>query len=239
MKLAGTEIRTFEGRLLLAMVLVDFVFLALSLAHHYSIVLPDRRFSINGHGGFGEIYQYGKEFVCFVLLANAGWRCRLPVLLVWSALFAYLLLTDAFRINESIAVGLKALPWTGVLFEDLTKWQLKRTLVAMVGVAFMLAIVFWHRRARAVNVREDSAGLARLLMLYLVFGVAVDFLHRAFSAADASFYNLFAVVEEWGEMLMMSLLVVGAYLTFIRTLRRSPLVTGRRVQRGSGSASVG
>jgi|GEM_PF-5148051 len=238
MKIAGTAIRTIEGRLLLAMVLVDLIFLALSLAHHYSLALPDNRFSINGHGGFGELYQYGKEFVCVVLLANAGLRCRLPVLLAWSALFAYLLLTDAIRINVVLAEALKLLPYTGAWFENLTKWQLRRIVVASVGVVFLVAIVFWHRRASEISVREDSIGMARLLMLYLVFGIAVDFLHRQFSAADASFYNLFAVIEEWGEMLMMSLLVVGAYLTFIRTLRQSPLVSGRRAQLASNSTSI-
>lgn len=221
MKIAGTPIRTFEGYLLALMVLVDLLFLALSLTHHYGSVLGDSRYSINGHGGFGEFWQYVKEMCCFLMLTNAAIRCRRPLLLAWAGLFFYLLLTDVFRINSLIAGWLIHFSWFDADGLGLSKWYLRRIVVALLGTALLITLAVCHWRTRQKSLREDSAGLGRLLLLYLLFGVGVDYFNRALSQAGVSFFNLASVVEEWGEMLMMSLLVLATYLTFVHALRNN------------------
>ncbi len=219
MKIAGTPIRTFEGYLLAFMVLVDLLFLALSLTHHYGNVLEDRRYSINGHGGYGEFWQYAKELVCFLMLINAALRCRQPLLMAWAILFLYLLLTDVFRINNLIAGWISASSWLDAGGLGISRWQLKRVVVTLFGGALLLAVLLYHRRAGQSSLREDSRGLGCLLLIFLLFGVLMDFLNRSLTNANLTFYNLASVIEEWGEMLVMSLLVLGTYLMFVRALR--------------------
>lgn len=221
MKIAGTPIRTFEGYLLALMVLVDLLFLALSLTHHYGSVLGDSRYSINGHGGFGEFWQYVKEMCCFLMLTNAAMRCRQPLLLAWAGLFLYLLLTDVFRINSLIAGWLSQVCWFDANGLGLSKWYLRRFVVAISGTVLLVTLAVCHLRTRQKSLREDSTGLGRLLLLYLLFGVVVDYLNRTLSQAGVSFFNLASVVEEWGEMLVMSLLVLATYLTFVHALRNN------------------
>lgn len=226
MRIAGTPIRTIEGYLLILMVSVDLVFLGMSLVHHYGNVLEDRRFSINGHGGYGEMFQYAKELSCFLLLSNAAVRIRQPLLFVWSTLFVYLFLTDVFRINEMIGLWLGNAGVFDFAGLQLSKWQLRRVVVAVIGLSLVLVIGFFHRKTKSRSLREDSWQLSVLVVVFLFFGVLVDYLHRILANASIAIYNIFGVVEEWGEMLVMSLLVVAAYLTFIRALRANPHIVG-------------
>ena len=219
MKIAGTSIRSVEGRVLLWMLVLDVAFLCASLAYHYSDIFVDRRYSINGHGGYGEMYQYAKEFTCALLLASAALRCRQALPATWALLFFYVVLTDALRINQTIAALIASNSALGFLVGGFSTWQLKLAVVAAFGSLLALVIIRAHRASDSSVLKEDSWGLCILLLLYLSFGIVVDTFNRFFKPTNVDLAQLFLVVEEWGEMLFMSLLVIGAYLSFVRCLR--------------------
>src|SRR3712207_1869945 len=80
------------GRLLLLLISADALFIALHLLHMSAGVPSDPNFSITKERGFGEIFQYVKEYWIVVIFAWLFLRNFEFLYLAWSLLFGYILL---------------------------------------------------------------------------------------------------------------------------------------------------
>jgi len=222
MNISGLRIRSSEGYMLLAMLIIDLAFLALTLAQSSFEGLADSAFSLLSHQGIAEHWQYLKQLVCAGLLLHAGIRCRLRLLVAWAALFFYLFATDAFLINDLVAGYLMArvqLP-SGLPGYHWQQWTVITTVVA--GLVLAGSIAHAHLSAAGRNLRLDSLSIAALLGVFLFFGILVDRIHKFVVLPAGLGADPVSMVEEWGQMLSLSVIVLVVYLTAIRTLREYP-----------------
>lgn len=203
------------GLLLLLLVAGDVLFVLLHVAHVTTPVFQDPRFSLEMERGFGEVYQYLKEYWIALLLLLIGVRRRIPVFVAWSALFGYLLADDSFELHERLGSALArglALP------ED---WLIRGRDVGEVlvaggmGVLALAVIGLTHVRSDA-RARWVSGRLLRRLALLVFFGVGVDAVHQMFAPGAVS--TLLGTVEDGGEMAVMTAivwLVAGLYRDYL------------------------
>jgi len=190
--------------LLLLLLAGDALFVLLHLAHVATPVFQDPGFSLELERGFGEVYQYLKEYWIALLLLVVGLRQGAPVLVAWAGLFGYLLVDDAFALHERLGAAISgslALPdgW------PLRDRDVGEVLVAgAVGVLALAAIGVAHALSEP-PARQVSRRLLRLLALLALFGVGVDAVHQMF--APGVWYTALGVVEDGGEMVVMTAVV--------------------------------
>ncbi len=174
-------------------------------------------FSISRERGYGEFFQYMKAFWLVLLFAWYAFRTRQATYLFWSAIFGYLLIDDAAGIHEKagnmIRLGL-AIPaqfgLRGADFGELTFYALM-----MGSLLLLLGATYYFGTA---SFRRDSIYLMGLLGIFAFFASIVDVLHMFLRETD--FFRLIDVVEDGGEMVMMSIIVWFAILTVTRGLQK-------------------
>jgi hypothetical protein len=171
-----------------------------------------RRFSLYRDRGFAELFQYTKILAIVLLLAGIALRAGYRYL-IWCSLFFYFLLDDALQLHErlgaAVAAGLEFPPAFQLRAQDLGEL----TVVAGVGVPFavLLALVWWRADE---SFRRDSRELALLVGGLAVVGVVLDMLNMMLRVPLLA--GLIGVLEDGGEMVMMSLICWYTYRLFLR-----------------------
>ncbi len=193
--------RRGPARALTGLLLLDLVFLTLTVVHLNTRFLGDPRFSVMEDWGYGEILQYGKELAIVLLLVLAAWRRSSRPALAWSALFVYLLLDDSLQLHERvggrIAAHLPLAPWHGLRPQDLGE------LAVSFGVgAALLGLVALTHRDSAPEAQQASRRLFVAVALLAFFGVVLDPLHVMLDQGTLS--DLLGLLEDGGEMVVMS-----------------------------------
>ena len=194
---------TRSARLLALLLLIDLAFVPPHVAfmtHHLASPL----WSISEDGGYGEIFQYLKEFgVAAMLLAIAIRQARM-IHLAWAALFVYFLLDDALQIHEVFGARLVALfqlqPMGGLKAQDLGELGVSAGFGALLFGFIGACYLFADAAARRI-----SRHLFALVMLLCLFGVVVDMLHSAIPSPIGR--AVWGLIEDGGEMVAMSLIV--------------------------------
>lgn len=194
----------FAGRVLVALVLVDAVFVFLHVLHRLKVgPFADLSFDLTRDGGHPEVFQYLKALTIAAVLAALAWRHRSATFGVWALVFLYLALDDALSIHERggarLAGALALSPAWGLRAIDLGEL----IVLAATACAVALAVAALMLRGRA-GLRRVSRDLLVLLALLAAFGVGVDALHAI--AMGHGWLGL-GMVEDGGEMLVMSLIV--------------------------------
>jgi len=178
-------------------VLLHFLLLADSVNHEMLSLETDR--------GFAELYQYAKISSIIVLLLSLRMKTGVIGYSVWSLLFLYLLADDAFSMHEvlgeHIAISLNFVPALGLRPVDFG--ELATTAVI---VSLFLSILGWFYVSGSDHFRDVSRKLFLLLVALAFFGVFVDMLHVALMRVDWRITFLLVVVEDGGELLVMSLI---------------------------------
>ena len=135
----------------------------------------------------------------------------LPGYLIWSELFAYFFLDDAFRIHENLGrfivsdfgygstLGLRAQD-----FGELTVF-------AFFGLLFFALIFFTYLRCDHSH-RKIWQHLMFLIVLLVICGIGFDMLHslfsdKGFAIGPITISAVMGVMEDVGEMIVMSLCV--------------------------------
>lgn len=204
----------FDAPLLLRCVLVDLVFIAAHLVHNHASWLPDYHLSIEHDRGYAEIFQYFKEIGILLLLGRIGFAQRSPLFIAWSLLFLYVLADDALSLHETwglaMAQSFSLEPMMGLRGADLG--ELAATTLAVSGLLMLVGITY---RPAPVALRAVSVDLVALLAALACCGVVFDMLHIAAPLGVPR--AIYALVEDGGEMLVMSLVlarVAGARFIF-------------------------
>jgi hypothetical protein len=197
-----------RNRLLVLFLLVDFVLIALHAGHTYLGIPRGDLFSIEWELGYGEIFQYIKEFwiVSLLALRTAGTRTlhsaahRLN--LAWGLLFLYLLADDSLRVHETmggvLAKSLGLGVWLGEKSQDIG--ELAVSLIA--AIILFGGIALAYRQCTKTD-RQISTHLTRLILGLVLCGVVVDLLHSLIPGS----LDIWAILEDGGEMIVMSLIV--------------------------------
>ena len=171
-------------------------------------------FSLERDRGYPEFYQYLKIFSIVILLHFLFAKTKLIGYSVWSLLFLYLLLDDAFSIHETlggfIATNLALAPAAGLRAQDFGE-------LAVSGIAatvFLIPLALFYTRGLGAF-KEVTKQLLWLLVALAFFGIFVDMLHVAIDMGWKVRF-LLGVVEDGGEMLVVSLMAWYVFLIYFR-----------------------
>ena len=193
---------------LLLLVSADLAFFMMHILSSYTHLLQDARLSLEHDGGYAEHYQYIKEYWIFILLAIAAIRFRQPSLAVWAVLYGYFLLDDALTLHEhlgtAIAIHLGRRPFLHLRMQDYGE-----LLVASMILLIFLLLLFPALRRCSHRWRQTNLDLVVLLLLLAFCGVFLDTLHIFLSSIPGT--SLFSLLEDGGEMLVMSLTCTYIY----------------------------
>lgn len=201
---SSRSLRARAAAAALALVAADVIAISADLLRHAGR-LQDVRFAVTTEGGYGEWLQYGKAAALALMLAAAHRRARAA--LAWAALFAYLLLDDAFALHErlgSAAASVLPLPAFGAMRPEHVGEVL---VLGAIGAAFLAVLVpvMWREAAS----RRLTAALVPPFAALVLFGVLGDVVHSL--SRGGRFHYAAGVIEDGGEMIALSLLVAAAY----------------------------
>ncbi|MEM7594404.1 MAG: hypothetical protein AAF383_23335 [Cyanobacteria bacterium P01_A01_bin.83] len=159
--------------------------------------------------GYGEIFQYIKELWIMLLLGFGFWQRKKMIFMSWSLFYGYLLLDDALIIHEKIgavvsnslgfqeAFNLRAIDF-GEVFVS-----------AVVAMCFLLLIGWGYTKAKSIE-RKYSNILVLLLLALAIPGIVFDLL-QVMMNNNAVLYSIFALLEDGGEHIIMSLILAFVY----------------------------
>lgn len=211
----------YEPTLVLLLLLLcgDLVFILMHIAHVWTPWLNAAHYSLETDRGLPEMYQYIKLLWIVVCLFVMFLLVRRKTFLAWMGLFAFLLIDDATELHERVGYWLGVelgLPAVASLRPD----DLGELLVA--GVLGMLtlglvAAVFWRG---GQHTRQVTFDLLILIGLLAFFAVIVDVVHVAAYYSAPSVSELLALIEDGGEMLVVSLMT--CYLFDVASQRGVP-----------------
>jgi hypothetical protein len=204
---------TFVDRpmLLLALLLLaDVMFMVIHALHVWTPWLPAYSLSIEVDGGLAEMFQYAKMAGLVICLGFQFFRSRGWAFAAWAGFFAFLLFDDAFfiheRFGEKVAETLGFQAAFGLRMVDFGEIFV----AAMLGVCALAMVVIALRRGGESS-RRVSQDILCLLALLAVFAVAFDALHTITYFHAPAIAPVFALIEDGGEMLVMSLIAAYAF----------------------------
>ena len=210
------DVNNNSSRLLYLFLATDFVLISLHILYLTTDILSNPYFSIEKDRGYGELFQYIKEYWIAILLSLLAWRNRSFLYLGWSLLFFYLLLDDAVSIHENLgrfishrlgfspAFNLRAIDFGELIVS------------ACVGLFFLICIATAHRFSDRSS-KQDSRYLILMLFVLALFGIVVDMVHIALQSPY--WEPSLGLIEDAGEMIVMSFI---AWFVFSVSERPSP-----------------
>lgn len=168
----------------------------------------DTPMSLEFDHGYSEIFQYIKEYWIALILLFVAVRTTSVLCLSWAGLFFYMLLDDAGEIRARFA-NFVTLQYNLPTVLGVRSVDLVELLVSVfVGLSFLVLIAASYRFSSAFA-RSLSKQLTILLLTLAAFGVVADTLHSIL--IHTSLNQLFVVIEDGGEMLVMSLITCYAF----------------------------
>ena len=161
---------------------------------------------------YPELFQYLKfswfAYLSLVLAVRRNEKAFLPMAIVFLILFAF----DAFRLHESYGNDVASLltiePVLGLRLQDYGE------LIVMLGLA-VTSIMVWLSSyfLCRVDQRYIVVFSGKMLLLFGIFGAAVDMLHEMMSRVGKTAYFFVGTIEDGGEMLVLSMLV-GSFTVY-------------------------
>jgi hypothetical protein len=199
--------------LLVALILGDVLFMAVHVLHVWSPWFKSWMFSIEQDRSLGELFQYLKQCLLTLCLALAFARSRRGVFAGWAVLFGFLLLDDMLEFHERF--GRLVGPQLGLptLFGLRPDDYGELVYAALLGLAALGFVTTTLRHGDAVT-REVSADMMCLLALLAFFAVFFDALHTMAYFSVPAVADAVALLEDGGEMLVMSVIAAYAFDTW-------------------------
>ena len=213
---------TYPVTVLFALLLMaDLGFALVHVVYKFNYI-SHPHFSIDRDGSYAEVYQYLKEFWIVCLLLLIAVREKAVIYLAWAFIFLYMLADDSMRIHEMVGGILtrsyQLQPVFGLRAQDIGELLITGLVAAVLFSFLFLAYYFASPTARRV-----THYLLLLVAGIAFFGIVVDMLHVALPWGK----SLFALIEDGGEMAIMSL-VVGYCFSLL--YRHSPALQANGVR---------
>lgn len=177
--------------------------------------------NIEVDGSYPEFFQYIKWFWLLYLSLVLSVRRKQKSFIFLAVIFLILLIQDSFRIHESygsqIAANLNMEPVLGLGLQDYGE-----AVVMLITGAISLSLWMLSYRFVSLEQRYIVAVTGRLLLLVGAFSVVADMLHEMMTRVGRLAYVSMGVIEDGGEMLLLSILV-GLFVVYglsgVRTAR--------------------
>jgi len=196
-------------KILYYLIAADLAFLFLAVLQRHTGYFSDSHFNLTIDGSFAEFYQYGKEIFIAAIFARLSNLWRLPGYLVWSGLFMYFFLDDAFRIHENLGRSIVKFFGFGSIFGLRAQDFGELAVFSGFGLLFLLPILVSFLRCDASH-RKIWQHIMFLVILLVICGLGFDMVHSVFSdkgiaIGPITLSSIFGVIEDFGEMIVMSL----------------------------------
>lgn len=209
---------------LILLLAIDLAFIVLHCIYRTTDLITDYRFSIAQDRGYAEIFQYCKTaFLAFSLGFLAIYRKSLSYV-SWSILFFFTLLDDSLEIHEGLGQAIQNT--IDFSFIPLLRTRDVGELIVYAGVGSLLLgmLTLSYRKEQDAGIKQISVRLFLLLLGFAFCGVVVDIIHFVFEALSApqSILRLLTIVEDGGEMIIMSVI---AWFVFLVLEQRSQAST--------------
>lgn len=211
------NLKSTSKKLLYLFLVTDIVFIILHLLHAYFInvyfplysdTLSNLDFSLEQDRGYGEIFQYIKEYWIAILLGILARQRRSILYLGWSLLFVYLLFDDALSIHETLGHIIADKLSLSAAFNLRARDFGELLVSAFFGLFFLILIGTVYRFSESTS-RKASKYLIKMLLALAFCGIAVDMAHMAIKSIPSF---LLVILEDGGEMVVMSLI---AWFVFV------------------------
>ena len=196
--------------LMLLLFCADAAFTLLHLVNIETGWLRGNRISLEDDGGPAEIFQYLKEFWIVVCMIVAFVSTRHVAYLSWAFVFLFLLADDAGKIHEGVG------GWLAQRYDLHAPFGLRSQdigellFAAAIGLA-VLAVVGVAVRRGTEQCRRISRDLGCLVVALALVGVLIDMLHTIAYTQRSLLAQVLLVVEDGGEMFVMSALTAYAF----------------------------
>lgn len=193
------------------MALSDVGFMLVHLAFKLDFV-SHPHFSMTRDRGYAEVFQYLKIFWIICLLALLFTRYKASVMLAWIFIFGYMLLDDSLQIHETVGrylvANLDIQPAFRLRAQDFG--ELLVTAIAGTFLFSFLAVTYFKARPYA---RQVTHRLLALVAAIAFFGIVIDMIHMMVPWGN----TFFAMLEDGGEMLIMSLTLGYCFHLLLQT----------------------
>jgi hypothetical protein len=199
--------------LCVALVAIDAFFIAVYSIHRLYVVLYNDRvplleieWNIEHDWSYAEIFGYVKSLSILLLFISTPQAWKRPIYLVFVLVFTFVFVDDALQVHERLGLRLEealALRRFDVLMRigpgQLLVW-------AIIGLPLLAVAVAAVVRSPEEDRRNGILLMGALAVLAL-FAVGIDMVHvllrRAFRGAN----ELFIVIEDGGEQIILSLIL--------------------------------
>jgi hypothetical protein len=162
--------------------------------------------------GIPEFYQYFKEALIAWLLFKTFRATQRRMFAGWGALYTFVLLDDSLQYHERAGAVLGYLP--GMSSLAATLGVRPADLGEILAVAPLLAALFlflvWPFFRERPDIRRVAVTFGCLFVLLIFAGGVMDLVDRIASTAGSGMVQLLSLLEDGGEMVVMSLTCVYA-----------------------------
>jgi len=200
---------------LLFLIGIDLAFILVSvLRSHIGFIDNGAMLSVSRDGSYAEYFQYSKFAAIVVVLCFFAKAQKSALIAGWSLVFSMLGIDDVIEIHERL--GSKIANWLSIPpMYNLRSVDYGEMIVYLIlGCTAVGILAFSSRIDKSSIARQTSKGLLLLVAALAFFGGLVDMLHSATSQVEV-FDSLFGVVEDGGEMIVVSLMLWFVYYCFM------------------------
>lgn len=209
------SIASLANRILLVTLAGDLFFIVMHILYISSDMVSDSWFYLAQDRGYAEFYEYIQLLVIVSLFAYYSIRTKMWLYTHWMAFFTYYFLDDSLQIHET--VGNWLVSKLGIVsFLSLRAQDIGE--IGMYGIVglFFLSTFIASYRVSDNNSRRFSHVLILFIAALVFFGGIFDMLSSTVFESLPSLRELFVIVEDGGEM------VVVSFITWI-LLRKYPV----------------
>ncbi|MGP1386842.1 MAG: hypothetical protein ACTS2F_25020 [Thainema sp.] len=203
--------------LLILVLLADTVFIGIHICREYLPFISSPLFDIERDRSYAEFFQYIKLLWSIINLSVIGLLIE-RFYLTWSLFFCYLLVDDAFSLHENLGnlifrkLGFapRSMKWMSLRIQDYGE-----ILVSLLAALVFLFVIGWAYKYGSRSFRHKSIRLIGLVAALAFFGIVVDIFHSITAGMNHWFWKnlnfLIGVVEDGGEMMMISLIFIYTF----------------------------
>ncbi|MCA0434243.1 MAG: hypothetical protein LCH46_13380 [Proteobacteria bacterium] len=167
--------------------------------------------------GFGESFEYVKFLWAAILTAWLAVRMDRIGYIIWSFVFLGLIVDDAMQLHETIGTYLTRTLSIPSAF-GLRGQDFGELLAMAAGSLVLVPALLFSYLLSDTGVRTAQRRWIKWLVLLAIFGVLVDAVHSLFLQTP-SLERLFSILEDGGELVVISFLVAAVLDTFMASRR--------------------
>lgn len=197
-----------KDKLLVLLLITDVAFILLHILNVYTGLLNNSYYLLYRDRGFAEFFQYTKELWIALLFLFLAIKKKQGIFYVFSLLFLYLLIDDAFELHENLgrlfADTLNLQDWLGLRAVDIGELLVS----GLFGGLFLVALSLFFVLSDQIT-RRIALYMGVFIVLLAFFGVALDMVTVIIE--QRAIVRVLVILEEGGEMLVMSLITWFVY----------------------------